>query len=314
MESMNFDERQQCLVLIGAKGMLAQAVAKSAIKHYVLVCLEHSDLDITDYDQVFSTLAEIEPDVIVNCAAYTNVDDCEIEETLAMRVNGTGPGNLARVAQKMDATLVHVSTDYVFSGEKSEPYVEVDITAPRSAYGRSKLAGEQSIIASGLESFFILRTSWLYGPGGNNFVETITRLANDREELRIIADQFGTPTYTEDLASAIFALLTAANRSSVNCRNLYGIYHFSNGGECNWHEFAEEIVTQAEQHGALFKVQNILPIATEEYPLPAVRPAYSVLSKQKYCLATGEQVPDWRDSLKQYFVLRAQITAPLQQV
>lgn len=296
--------RHRILALIGAKGMLAQAVAKSAPAHYDLVGFDLPELDITDYDQLLATLDEVQPDVIVNCAAYTNVDGCETAEDLAMCVNGTGPGNLARVAQNIGATLVHISTDYVFSGDKTEPYIEGDATGPQSAYGRTKLAGEQAIIASGLENFFIVRTSWLYGPGGNNFVETIIRLATEREELRIVADQFGTPTYTGDLANAIFALLSAADKSPDTCRNLYGIYHFSNDDQCSWYEFAEEIVSQVKRQGKLLRLKKICPIATEEYPLPAVRPAYSVFSKEKYRLATGEQVPDWRESLKQYFAVR----------
>ncbi|NIQ95712.1 MAG: dTDP-4-dehydrorhamnose reductase, partial [Desulfuromonadales bacterium] len=274
--------------------------------------------DITDREQVLATLSELQPAVIVNCAAYTNVDGCESEEALATRVNGDGPGYLAEAALEVGATLVHVSTDYVFDGTKRTPYTEADPPCPVSAYGRSKLAGEQAIRASGLERFFILRTSWLYGPGGKNFVETILRLAGERDELRVVADQIGCPTYTADLAEAIFALLKTVMSDELRVTSegerqekpgspithhpspLYGLYHLSNEGQCSWHEFAEEIVRLARERGAELKVETIRPITTEEYPLPAPRPAYSVFSKEKYKTATGCDIPHWREALKRY--------------
>lgn len=290
------------LALIGANGMLAQMVKKLAPAEYTILSLDLPTFDITDRDYVLSTLKSLEPGVIVNCAAYTNVDGCETNEELAFKVNGDGPGYLAEAALELNATLIHISTDYVFPGDKMEPYLETDSTGPISAYGRSKLSGEQAILSSGLKSFFILRTSWLYGPGGNNFVETILRLAREREELRIVADQQGSPTYTEDLANAIFCLLESAKEKLS-----YGLYHFSNSGSCTWYEFADKIVSLARSNNLPVKVNSLLPIRTEEYPLPAKRPAYSVFSKTKYEEITNQTSPYWHDSLVSYFGLRQTI-------
>jgi len=283
------------MALIGSKGMLASAVRNCACDEWEIIPLDLPEFDMTDLPLVKSVLGELRPAVIVNCAAYTNVDGAEAEEALAMRVNGEGPGNLAYVAKQLSATLVHVSTDYVFDGAKMAPYLESDPVAPMSAYGRTKLAGEQAIIESGLESFYIVRTSWLYGPNGKNFVETIIRLAMEREELRIVADQVGSPTYAADLARAICALLSAGGN-----RAPFGIYHYANEGQTSWYEFARAIISLVQQQGVPIRAQRVLPIRTDEYPLPAPRPAYSVFSKDKYRAATGAIVPDWQSSLKQY--------------
>jgi dTDP-4-dehydrorhamnose reductase len=284
------------LALIGANGMLAQAVKKAALPHYETVSFDLPEFDLTDRQQVLSALTDLRPQVIINCAAFTNVDGCETQEELATRVNGSGPGYLAEAAKSIDAVLVHISTDYVFDGSKTTPYTEEDRPHPVSAYGRSKLAGEEAIRSSGFERYFILRTSWLYGSGGKNFVETIIRLAAEREELRVVADQVGSPTHTEDLAVAIFKLLTS--------QAAYGIYHFANLGECSWHAFAEAIVDELRQRGMASRVKQIVPLSTDQYPLPARRPAYSVFSRMKYQAAAGPNVPDWRTALHRYFDLR----------
>lgn len=254
--------------------------------------LDLPDFDMTDRAQVIDLLGELAPDAIINCAAFTNVDGCESDEETASRVNGDAPGYLAEAAKKVGSFLVHVSTDYVFDGLGSRPYTEGDITGPVSAYGRTKLLGERAVLSSGIDRLSIVRTSWLYGPRGKNFVETIVRLAKEREELRIVADQVGSPTYTEDLAAALFNLLESEAR---------GIYHFANEGSCSWYEFAEAIVEQMREEGEKLKVRRIVPIRTEEYPLPAKRPGYSVLSKEKYKETTGAVVPHWRDGLRRYF-------------
>jgi len=298
---VNFkEEHKRCLALIGADGMLAGMVRRLAPDGYDLIPLDLPDFDLTVREKVLSTLGAVRPEVIVNCAAYTNVDGCESNEETATAVNGLGPGYLAEAAKAIGATLVHLSTDYVFDGTKSTPYTEEDAPNPRSAYGRSKLLGEQTIQQSSLEKFFIVRTSWLYGPGGKHFVETIVRLVKEREELKIIADQVGTPTYTADLARAIFSLLEL-DASPVAPHNLSGIYHFSDEGQCSWYEFSLEIATHLARKGEIAAVKRILPIATEEYPLPAKRPAYSVFSKEKYKRVSGGSVPDWRESLAKYF-------------
>ena len=234
------------VVLVGAKGMLAQMVMRCAPADYQIIPLDLPEFDITDYPQVQQWLEAEAPRVIINCAAFTQVDACETQESLATRVNGDGPGNLARVARAIDATLVHISTDYVFAGTGDRPLKEDDPTAPMSAYGRSKLKGEQAIVQSGLEKFFIIRTSWLYGPGGKNFVETILRLASERDELRVVADQIGGPTFTGDLAQGILNLL-AVKSNGFSAPLPYGIYHFANAGQCSWHEFACEIVAVARE-------------------------------------------------------------------
>jgi dTDP-4-dehydrorhamnose reductase len=288
------------LALIGANGMLARKVRELIPKNYELYGFDLPDFDITDREGVATALARIAPNVIINCAAYTNVDGAESEEALALKINGIGPGHLALATRQLGATLVHISTDYVFDGMKSSPYTEADPVAPVSAYGRTKLAGERAIAASGLTNYYIIRTSWLYGPGGKNFVETIVRLATEREELRIVDDQIGSPTYTADLARAIFALLSAGERRAPQ-----GIYHYANEGQASWYEFACAIVALMQQQGLPVRTQKVMPIRTDEYPLPATRPAYSVFSKDKYKGATGAIVPDWRESLAAYMKSRA---------
>jgi dTDP-4-dehydrorhamnose reductase len=259
------------------------------------------EFDLTDRGQVLAQMQRLRPQVIVNCAAFTNVDACETQEVLATRVNGAGPGYLAAAAREVGAVLVQISTDYVYSGEQRTPYRESDPTGPLSAYGRSKLAGERAILESGLTRYFIIRTSWLYGPGGKNFVETMLRLAGDREELRVVADQVGTPTYTGDLALAIYRLLALADRPGF-----FGIYNFSNLGECSWHGFAAEIVRLGKALGLPLTAERVTAIRTADYPLPAVRPAYSVFAKEKYLAATGSSVPPWHESLQCY--LRERMT------
>lgn len=284
--------------------MLAHKVRKLAPPEYVVKGYDLPEFNITDRSMVYAEIQAFQPDVVVNCAAYTNVDGCETEEGLATCINGVGPGYLAEAARQVGAVLVHISTDYVFDGRKQSPYLETDIAVPLSAYGRSKLAGEQAIIASGLERFFIIRSSWLYGPNGKNFVETIIRLANEREELRIVADQIGAPTYTGDLADAIFNLLALNANPQSPTLSSYGLYHFANAGQCSWYEFAVEIVRLLKEQGSQAKVQRITPISTKDYPLPALRPAWSVFSKEKYLVATGAVVPDWRQSLATYMESR----------
>lgn len=297
---MNNDRKK--LALIGANGMLARMVRHVAPSAYDVIPFDLPDFDITDRDLVLSAIMRLKPHVIVNCAAYTNVDGCETNEELALRVNGKGPGYLAEAAMKTGSILVHISTDYVFAGDKTEPYSEGDPTGPLSSYGRSKLEGEKAIMASGLARYFIIRTSWLYGPGGKNFVETILRLAKEREELRIVSDQHGSPTYTEDLANAIFSLL-----ETEDARRPYGIYHVSNSGSCSWYEFTLEIVRLARLNKLPVKVERIIPIGTEDYPLPAKRPSYSVFSKQRYESITGRTIPEWRESLIKYFAVQQTI-------
>ena len=315
--------RHRPLALIGSNGMLARKVRELSPDDYEISNYDLPEFDLTDRAQVLAEMTRLQPAVVVNCAAFTNVDGCENQEELATRVNGVGPGYLAEAAQAVGAILVHISTDYVFSGDKGSPYTESDPTGPLSAYGRSKLAGEAAIIESGLSRYFILRTSWLYGPGGKNFVETMLRLAAERDELRVVADQIGSPTYTGDLAVAIYNLLEAVTRDALlvtgadsepfvtrhpsPVTDLFGLYHFSNQGETSWHGFAEEIIAQARQQGEILRAARVVPIATSDYPLPALRPAYSVFAKEKYLAATGAGIPDWQESLS--FYLQERVTS-----
>lgn len=279
------------IALIGAKGMLASMVARTAPTGSELVLLDLPEFDLTDRAGVLERMQALRPAVIFNCAAYTDVDGCESREPLAAAVNGAGPGYLAQAALATGALLVHLSTDYVFDGNKTGPYREDDPTGPLSAYGRTKLQGETEIRTSGLTDYLIVRTSWLYGPGGKNFVDTMARLAAQHDELKVVADQRGCPTYTADLAAAIFALIGAGAA---------GVFHFSNEGECSWHEFAVEILAQLRARGREVRASRVLPLRTDEYPVAARRPANSVLSKDKYRGATGLAVPAWRESLAKY--------------
>ena len=281
------------VALVGADGMLARKVRARCPSSWELHPFDLPGFDLGSPERARDQLRGVRPGVIINCAAYTDVDGCESRPELALRVNGAGPGLLAEVARELGATLVHVSTDYVFDGTASRPYLEQDPPAPRSVYGRSKLAGEQAIEQSGLERYYIVRTSWLYGPGGKNFVDTMVRLGCEREELRVVADQQGRPTYTGDLAGALFALLESEAP--------YGIYHYANRGACSWHRFAEAIMAEAARAGAPIVTRQVVPIATGDYPLPAPRPAYSVLATDKFEQATWQVPPDWQESLKAYF-------------
>lgn len=293
------------VALIGSRGMLARKVREVAPAGCEIYDFDLPGFDIGERSQVLDEMRRLQPQVVLNCAAFTDVDGSESQEATALRVNGAGPGHLAAAAEECDAVLVQISTDYVFAGDKRSPYLEADPPAPLSAYGRSKLAGETAIVRQGLRRYFILRTSWLYGPGGKNFVETILRLAAERDELRIVADQFGSPTYSGDLARAIWHLLLLPENDRQ-----YGIYHFSNLGECSWHAFAEEIVAQGRQLGLPLKTQRVVPIATADFPLPARRPAYSIFSKAKY-LATGGVIPAWQESLHYYLRERSHTRSPI---
>lgn len=297
IENSSSVTRPSSLALIGSNGMLARMVRTVAPADYRIVPFDLPEFDLTDEKLVNRVLGVLQPEIIINCAAYTQVDACESEQDLAFRVNGEGPGILARAALAIGATLVHISTDYVFDGQHDKPYTEEDRTAPQSVYGQSKLQGEREIVHSGLQRYFMVRTSWLFGPGGKNFVETMIRLAGEREELRVVADQIGSPTMTRDLADALFRLLRT---------DAYGLYHFAGEGQCSWHQFTLAIIELMQSTGHHPLVKQVVPIATADFPLPAKRPAYSVFCKDKYRMATGVAIPDWRESLAEYFNMRAQ--------
>jgi dTDP-4-dehydrorhamnose reductase len=229
---------------------------------------------------------------LINCAAYTAVDRAEDEEALAYRINAQGAAHIAECAHELGAALVHISTDYVFSGNSREPYVEEDPTDPVGAYGRTKADGEV-LIRKKCKSHFILRTAWLYGYYGSNFVYTMLRLMNERSSIAVVADQTGSPTWTRDLATAVIRIISTSSQK-------FGTYHFTNEGEITWHDFASEIFHLGLANGLIGREVEIKPIRTEQYPTRARRPLYSVLSKSKIREVMGCATPDWKDSLGRF--------------
>ena len=280
------------LLVTGAAGMLGQDVISAAGRagHDVLA-FARRDLDIRDADAVRRAVAAAQPDVVVNCAAWTDVDGAEADEAAATAINGTGAGHVAAAAAEHGARTVHVSTDYVFSGDAGRPYVESDPTGPRSAYGRSKLAGEAAVAQAAPAAHAIVRSSWLFGVGGKNFVDTMLRLAADRDEVRVVTDQLGCPTFTGHLATA---LVQIAERGST------GILHVAGAGSCTWFDLA---VAAFEESGAECRV---LPASTEELARPAPRPAYSVLGSER---DDAPELAPWRDGLVAYLAARPQAVA-----
>ncbi len=273
------------VLVTGAKGMLGADLVRVLKKADIDVyALGHQELDITDRDRTIFRIKEIKPQVVINCAAYTRVDDAEVERELAYRINGLGVQNLAIASVESGSELCHVSTDYVFSGDAQRPYTPFDLTSPVNFYGLSKLAGEH-YIRDILSRFYIIRTSWLYASGGRNFVKTILRLASERDELRVVNDQIGSPTWTVTLAEGILRIVQSG---------LYGIHHVTDRteGGISWYDFACEII-------ALKGLKTrVTPITTTEFPTPAKRPAYSVLDTFFTETSTGLSLPYWKESLK----------------
>ena len=252
------------------------------------VALARADLDITEDAAVQAAIGAARPDVVINCAAWTNVDGAEAQADQAGAINGAGAGNVARAAARASAWTVHVSSDYVFDGAKRSPYVESDPPAPLSAYGASKLAGEHAVAREAPDSHTIVRSSWLFGTAGKCFPKTIVRLASERGQLAIVSDQVGCPTYTGHLAPALLAI--AADPAP-------GLLHVASDDECSWFEFAREIVAAAGL------VCDVNPITTEQYPLPATRPAYSVMRSER----GAPELPEWRHGLREF--MAAGVTA-----
>lgn len=285
------------ILITGKNGQVGWELQRSLASFGQVIAIDSDEMDLADADAIRRTMRDVRPDFIINPAAYTAVDKAEGDPELAMAVNGIAPGILAEEAKRLNAILVHYSTDYVFDGNKPAPYTEDDVPNPQSVYGRTKLAGEQAVSASGCK-YLILRTSWVYGVHGGNFVKTMLRLAKERSELRIVADQFGAPTWARDLAQAAETSLSNWQQRNWDS-NLSGLYHLTDAGRTNWHQYAEEIVRLARKYDAALatKQLDIRAITTQEYPVPAKRPANSVLANDKIFNAFGIALPAWQDSL-----------------
>jgi dTDP-4-dehydrorhamnose reductase len=283
-------------LVTGAAGMLGRDLTSLLAKRREeFTAAGRADLDITDAAATLAAVAAVKPDVVVNCAAWTAVDAAEEHEAAALAVNGAGAANLAAACAATGALLVHPSTDYVFDGQASEPYPEDAATAPAGAYGRTKLAGEQAIRAALPDSSYIVRTAWLYGAHGKNFVKTMLRLAGNGTEPGVVADQHGQPTWTADVAEQVYALVVSAAPA--------GIYHATSSGQTSWYGFAAEIfdLYQQQTNDAERKPMSPRPIATSDYPTPAKRPAYSVLGHAAWAAAGIAPIGDWQDALRRAF-------------
>ena len=282
------------IVVTGGPGQLVLSLLeRGPLRGHAVIAVGPPELDLSAPDdaRVYSALAAAKPDGIVNAAAHTAVDKAESESDLAFGINGEGAGAVARAAARLGVPLVHVSTDYVFSGDKPTPYLESDRPAPTGVYGASKWAGEQAVLASGADAA-ILRTAWVYSPFGANFVKTMLRLAETREELGVVADQQGNPTSALDLADAV--LTVAENLKASAAPELRGLFHAAGSGEANWADFAEAIFAAAASHGG--RAARVKRITTTEYPTPARRPANSRLDCSHLFTQHGVKFPDWRDS------------------
>ena len=271
------------VLVVGSNGQLGKEIKRQFESKYELLLYDIPALDITDAQAVDRLIAETKPAVVINAAAYTNVEKAEDDEDTAYRVNALGVQNLALACKKSGAKLVHISTDYVFDGTTKSSYEEFDPTNPLSVYGKSKLWGEKLVEQVG-GKYFILRTSWLYGDGPN-FVRTMLKLAETRDHLTVVADQYGTPTCTKDLVWTIEQLIHT---------NFYGVYHATNQGSCTWHEFACKIFALAGQ-----SVQ-VEPVTTAEYPTKATRPQYSVLDNKMLRLRKLDVMRPWAEALQDY--------------
>ena len=273
------------ILVTGCNGQLGRAINKEYENEDVtLINTDVAELDITDIDAVMTFVNEKKPDVIINCAAHTNVNLCESQWDLAYKINAIGPRNLSIAATRIGAKMVHVSTDYVFDGSASTPYNEFSPVAPLGAYGKTKLEGE-NFVKQFADKFFIVRTAWLYGDG-KNFVKTMINIGKEKGEVGVVADQVGSPTSAKELAKAIHVLEPTDN---------YGVFHGTCEGFCSWADFAEKIFEYA---GLDVKVNRL---TTDEYPTPAKRPAYSVLDNYMLSLTTDFKFAKWEDALKEYF-------------
>ena len=276
------------ILVTGSNGQLGSEIREIALNHseYNFLFTGVSDLDITNHIEVSELIKNNKINVIINCAAYTSVDKAESEPELSNAINHLATANLARISRDNNIKLIHISTDYVFDGTNHKPYVETDIPNPQSIYGKTKLDGEIEMQQINPANSVIIRTSWVYSKFGNNFVKTMLRIAETRDEISVVADQIGTPTNASDLGKAILTILPLIKNKNVE------VFHYSNEGVCSWYDFAKAIFEISE---VIVKVQ---PITTSQYPTPAKRPFYSVLNKTKIKETYHIEIPFWREALK----------------
>ena len=270
------------IALTGSDGMLGHDIQK-VFTDVELINFTLHDFDITDLDRTLSAIKEARPDYLIHPAAYTDVDGCEKDPETAYQVNAIGAKNVATACEEIGCPVLYISTDYVFDGTKEEPYIESDEPNPLNEYGLSKLHGER-FVSSLTDSFYIVRTSWLYGKNGRNFVETISRLLPEKDEIRVVNDQTGSPTYTYDLALKLRELIGKG----------YGTYHITNSSKCSWYEFALEIAALRQSD------TKIIPITSNEYKLPARRPSHSVLANAMLKQAGIKELRNWKEALREY--------------
>lgn len=284
------------ILITGSKEQVGACLVAqlSTAKDIEQLALDKSELDITDAAAVSVVIEEFQPDVVINAAAYTAVDKAEQETERCYAINRDGPANLARAAQKVGAAILHISTDYVFAGDKEGLYREDEVTAPQGVYGLSKLAGEQAV-AEACPRHIILRTAWVFGEQGNNFVKTMLRLAQTRDTLGVVADQVGGPTYAGDIATALIKIARVV--AAAEKQNVYGIYHFSGLPHVSWCEFAEDIFSKAVEQGVLEQGPTVNAITTQDYPTPAKRPANSKLDTDRITKTFGIEASDWQAAL-----------------
>ena len=275
------------ILITGSNGMLGYDLKSVLADKHDLILTTSKSLDITNKDEVLELITSEKPDIVINAAAYTDVDGCEENIEKAFSVNGDGPKNLALACSKTGSSLVHISTDYVFNGKNNTPWVESDETGPISIYGKSKLEGEEAIVEI-LDKYFIIRTAWLYGINGKNFPKTMLELAENHSEITVVYDEVGTPTFTKDLAEGIAELIES---------EYYGIYHLTNSGSCSWCEFSRYIFNVAE------KDVKVIPVTADEFKRPAPRPHYSVLENKKWKDNGFKPLRNYKQAIEEYIEL-----------
>ena len=276
------------ILVLGSKGQLGQCLNDQlSITEHDVVYTSRGQIDIAEFEVTKAQMLKISPDIVINATAYTAVDKAEDEHQAADRINHLAVANISSICNQLDCWLIHVSTDYVFDGNASRPYLETDATNPQSVYGATKLSGEYTIQCSGCK-YLIIRTAWVFSEYGNNFLKTMLRLGTDRDELSIVGDQVGCPTYAQDIAKAIVSML-----DYLSDEDIVGVYHFSGDEQCSWFQFGHEIFQKAEEFG-FSSPNNLQSISTRQYPTPAKRPSYSVLDSNKVFRAFGILPSDWR--------------------